>query len=151
MAWKQNAKSYLLCKVAYVCSHAWLFLRTIKRVRIPLVKPGLQMRINFEVTLSRYYFHGVGIWVSELAKERFFSNVSVVFLLLFTYLLNYFLRNHQLCSHSGISQHFKESKGSSPGLQEPSTGPCQYDSVHTIPSYLSKIHFNIVHPPSWSS
>jgi hypothetical protein len=28
----------------------------------------------------------------------------------------------------------------------------QFDPVHTIPSYLSKIHFNIVHPPtSWSS
>jgi hypothetical protein len=30
--------------------------------------------------------------------------------------------------------------------------PSQFDSVHTIPSYLSKIHFIIVHPPtSWSS
>jgi hypothetical protein len=28
----------------------------------------------------------------------------------------------------------------------------QFDPVPTIPSYLSKIHFNIVHPPtSWSS
>jgi hypothetical protein len=28
----------------------------------------------------------------------------------------------------------------------------QFDSVPTIPYYLSKIHFNIVHPPmSWSS
>jgi hypothetical protein len=28
----------------------------------------------------------------------------------------------------------------------------QFDPVHTIPSYLSKIHFNIVHPrTSWSS
>jgi hypothetical protein len=28
----------------------------------------------------------------------------------------------------------------------------QIDPIHTIPSYLSKIHFNIVHPPtSWSS
>jgi hypothetical protein len=24
----------------------------------------------------------------------------------------------------------------------------QFDPVHTIPSYLSKIHFNIVHPPT---
>jgi hypothetical protein len=30
--------------------------------------------------------------------------------------------------------------------------PSQINPVHTIPSYLSKIHFNIVHPPtSWSS
>jgi hypothetical protein len=28
----------------------------------------------------------------------------------------------------------------------------QIDPIHTIPPYLSKIHFNIVHPPmSWSS
>jgi hypothetical protein len=28
----------------------------------------------------------------------------------------------------------------------------QINPIHTIPSYLSKIHFNIVHPPtSWSS
>jgi hypothetical protein len=28
----------------------------------------------------------------------------------------------------------------------------QFDPIHIIPSYLSKIHFNIVHPPmSWSS
>jgi hypothetical protein len=28
----------------------------------------------------------------------------------------------------------------------------QMNPIHTIPSYLSKIHFNIVHPPtSWSS
>jgi hypothetical protein len=30
--------------------------------------------------------------------------------------------------------------------------PSQIDPIPTIPSYLSKIHFNIVHPPtSWSS
>jgi hypothetical protein len=28
----------------------------------------------------------------------------------------------------------------------------QINPIYTIPSYLSKIHFNIVHPPtSWSS
>jgi hypothetical protein len=28
----------------------------------------------------------------------------------------------------------------------------QINPIHTTPSYLSKIHFNIVHPPtSWSS
>jgi hypothetical protein len=28
----------------------------------------------------------------------------------------------------------------------------QIDPIHTIPSYLSQIHFNIVHPPtSWAS
>jgi hypothetical protein len=49
-----------------------------------------------------------------------------------------------------IPSNFKEPEGSSPCSQEPSTG--QFDPVPTIPSYLSKIHFNIIHPPtSWSS
>jgi hypothetical protein len=44
---------------------------------------------------------------------------------LLTYLLNGaepFLRSCQLSSYSGTSQHFKESEGSSPCSQEPSTG-----------------------------
>jgi hypothetical protein len=44
------------------------------------------------------------------------------------------------------SQHFMEPEGSLPCAQEPST--CLYpesdQSIYTIPSYLSKIHFNIV-------
>jgi hypothetical protein len=45
-----------------------------------------------------------------------------------------------------------EPEGSIPYSQEPSTGPYPepYQSNRHIPSYLSKIHFNIVHPPtSW--
>jgi hypothetical protein len=38
-----------------------------------------------------------------------------------------------------------------PCSQEPSTGPYP-DPVHTTSFYLSKIHFNIIQPPtSWSS
>jgi hypothetical protein len=47
-----------------------------------------------------------------------------------------------------------ELEGSLPCSQEPSTRPImgQINPIHTIPSYLSKIHFNIVHPPTaWSS
>jgi hypothetical protein len=49
-----------------------------------------------------------------------------------------------------------EPEGSISYSQEPSTGPYpepyQSNPHHPIPSYLSKIHFDIVHPPSsWSS
>jgi hypothetical protein len=53
-----------------------------------------------------------------------------------------------------IPNNCKEPEGSSPCSQQPSTGsyPEPVRSIHTIPSYLSKIDFNIVHPPtSWSS
>jgi hypothetical protein len=67
-----------------------------------------------------------------------------------------FLRSCQLCSYSGNSQHFMGPEGSLPCSQEPSTShypePDQSNPIHTIPSYLSKIHFNIIHlPTSWSS
>jgi hypothetical protein len=45
-------------------------------------------------------------------------------------------------------------EGSLPYSQVPSNGPIlsQINPIHTIPSYLSKIHFNIIHPPTpWSS
>jgi hypothetical protein len=46
-----------------------------------------------------------------------------------------FLRSRQLCSYPRTSYHFMEPEGS-----------YQISPIHTIPSYLSKIHFNIVHP-----
>jgi hypothetical protein len=49
-----------------------------------------------------------------------------------------FLRTHQLCSYSRISQHFMEPEGSLPCSQEPILS--QINPVHTTPSYLSKIH-----------
>jgi hypothetical protein len=69
-----------------------------------------------------------------------------------TYLLTYgaepFLRSRQLCSPSRTSQHFMELEGSSPCSQGPPLVPIlsQIDPVHTFPSHLSKIYFNIVHP-----
>jgi hypothetical protein len=65
-----------------------------------------------------------------------------------TYLLIYgaepFLRSCQLCSPSGNTQHFMEPEGSIPCSQEPSTGPYpepyQSNPLHSIRSYLSKIH-----------
>jgi hypothetical protein len=46
-----------------------------------------------------------------------------------------------------------ETEGSLELSQDPSTGPYpEADTVHTIPSCLSKMHFNIIHPStSWYS
>jgi hypothetical protein len=75
---------------------------------------------------------------------------------LLTYGAEPFLRSRQLYCHSRTSQHFMEPEGSIPYSKELSTGPYpepyQTNPHHTIPSYLSKIQFDIVHPPmSWSS
>jgi hypothetical protein len=64
-----------------------------------------------------------------------------------------FLRSCQLCN-SRTCQHFMEPEGSLPCSQDPQLVPIlsQINPIHAMPSYLSKIHFNIVHPPtSWSS
>jgi hypothetical protein len=81
------------------------------------------------------------IWMFE--NSRLYLN---------TYLLTQgsepFLGGRQLCSHLRTSQHFMEPEGSIPCSQEPCTGP--YPEPY--PSYLSKIHLNIVHTSaSWSS
>jgi hypothetical protein len=64
------------------------------------------------------------------------------------------LRSCQLCSRSRTSQRFMEPEDSLPRSKSPPLVPIlsQIDPINTISSYLSKIHFNIVHPPtSWSS
>jgi hypothetical protein len=79
--------------------------------------------------------HGVTI-------QKFVLNYSL------THGVQPFSRSRQLCSHSRISEHFMEPEGSIPRPQKPSTGPYpepyQSNPLHPI---LSKIHFNIVHPP----
>jgi hypothetical protein len=55
------------------------------------------------------------------------------------------LRSHQLLTYSRIPEHFMEPKDSLLCLQEPLVPILsQINSVHTTPSYLSKMHFNIV-------
>jgi hypothetical protein len=62
-----------------------------------------------------------------------------------------FLRSYQLCSYLRTSQYFIEPEGS---LQCSLVHvQCQINPIHTIPSNLPEIHFNIVHPPTsfkWS-
>jgi hypothetical protein len=62
--------------------------------------------------------------------------------------------SRQLCSYSRTSQDFMKPEGLTPCSQKPSTGPIlsHINPVHTASSYLSRIHFNIVYPPTyWSS
>jgi hypothetical protein len=77
----------------------------------------------------------------DYRREEIYPNSYHIFTL--THGAEPFLRSFQLCSHSRTFQRFIEPEGSLPHSQESST---QIDSIHTIPSYPSKIHFNIVHP-----
>jgi hypothetical protein len=61
----------------------------------------------------------------------------------------HFLRICQLYSYSRTSQCFMESEGLLLCSQEPSTGPYS-EPDQSNPSFLSKIYFNIVHPPAYT-
>jgi hypothetical protein len=66
-----------------------------------------------------------------------------------------FLRSRQLCSYSRASQHFMESRRFITvftGARQLVPILSQTNPIQPIPSYLSKIHSNILHPPTfWSS
>jgi hypothetical protein len=84
---------------------------------------------------------------AEVIPDRFNACLITYFL---TRGAESFLRSRQLCSHSRASQHFMEPEGLIPCSRELSSDPIlsHINPVHTISSYLSKIHFNIVHPPT---
>jgi hypothetical protein len=61
-----------------------------------------------------------------------------------------FLKSHQFCSYSRTSQYFIASRRFITVLTRAlhwSPNLHQINPIHTIPVYLSKINFNIVHPP----
>jgi hypothetical protein len=81
------------------------------------------------------------------SKTRLISHVNPEYVNLLTE-LSPFWEAANCAAIQEIPSNFKEPEGSSPCSQEPSAGPYP----EPVRSYLSKIHFNIVHPPtSWSS
>jgi hypothetical protein len=81
------------------------------------------------------------LWILGFYIYLFVSLCTTLnlFIALLTYGAEPFLSSCQLCSHSGTSQHFKESEGSSLCSQEPSNGPYpepdRSSPYHTIPSH----------------
>jgi hypothetical protein len=60
------------------------------------------------------------------------------------------LKNQPALSYSRISQHFVEPEGSVPYSQQSATGPYPEldESSPYLPILFSKIHFNIIIPPT---
>jgi hypothetical protein len=103
-----------------------------------------------------YWRQGTNICLyTTLDGEQITKMVSCCIIILYyiTHGAEPFLRSCHLCSHSSTSQGFMEPEGSLPCSQEPFTGPYpQPDKSNPHHPILSKIHFNIVHPPtSWFS
>jgi hypothetical protein len=161
----KGTRNYCQCQRAlilwFVSWSRWIFLRDrrvehspinrytgegIARIIIhhPLWKSHVQV-YGFDNSPPRDYFQFYNVCQKPLfMRER-------PQLLLLTYLLTYgteiFLRSCQLCSPSRTPQHFMEQYRvhKSPPLIPILS---HIHPIHYIPSYLSKIHFNIVHPPT---
>jgi hypothetical protein len=109
----------------------------------------MQYEIQAEIIRGRSTY----VHCSEIIQTEREQNYTIR---LFTHSLTHgaepFLRSCQLCRPSRTSQHFIEPEGSLPHSSEPFPILSQIDPIHTIPSYIPKIQFNIVHThTSWSS
>jgi hypothetical protein len=136
----------------------WKFLRHKNRhkdnVRVHFVRYrlrwilycGNEIRGTLGIRLTnKATFYTTSIWASSAPTVNYPRTWRLQFFRgevvskLHTYLVIYgaepFLRNRQLRSYSGISQHFMEHEGSLPCSQEPSTGPC-HEPGRSSPEHL---------------
>jgi hypothetical protein len=107
------------------------------------------LRISIQYTEDKALFSGILSFLSQCLSSK---ELNTTVPLSLTHGVEPFLRSCQLCSYSRTSQHCIEPEGyyrvhKSPLLISILS---QISSIHTIPSSLFKIHFNIVSPPtSW--